>query len=141
MEKTEEEIERAEERLPEPLQNPSALLEDDESFSLTWATIVSGELLGGAWMRRQVKFIALVLGLTVLYVTNRYCAEQELIEIADSKKELQDIKYRCLTRGSELTMRSRQSMIEDALRSAGDTTLVAFNEPPFIISLSHAEQQ
>lgn len=114
------------------------LLDDDEAFSLSWGAVMSGELLGGAWMRHQVKFIALILVLTVLYVTNRYSAEQELIEIADSRRELQDIKYRSLTCGSELTMRTRQSMIEEALNEAGDSTLKSAKEPPFVISISHA---
>ena len=127
---------------PQPEPEPVSLLEEVEQAmpeegsgakNMSLGKLLGGEVLGGAWMRRQVRLIALILMLTVLYITNRYSAEQELIEIEDCRKELQDIKYRTLTRSSELTLNTRQSVIEHALRQAGDTTLLASKEPPFVI--------
>ena len=67
--------------------------------------------------------------LTVLYIDNRYSAQQDLIEIDRLKKELVDIKYDALTRSSELMEKSRQSRIEEYVSTEGSNLQTATNRP------------
>lgn len=69
----------------------------------------------------------------ILYITNRYQAQQEQIEIEELKTEVQRQKYYSLTRSGELTIKSRQSQIEKTLKETPDSMLLPPTEPPFII--------
>ncbi len=76
----------------------------------------------------------------IVYITNRYSAEQEMIEIEKLKTELEEVKYRALTRSGELTVKSRQSQIEQSLSQTSDSLLSIPKEPPFIINLKEGEE-
>lgn len=89
--------------------------------------------LNGEWFRRNLSFIIVTTICLMGFVTNRYQAQQEQIEEARLKKELAEMKYKWLTRFSELTTFTRQSRIEELLRINGDTTLTHSKEAPFLI--------
>ncbi len=89
--------------------------------------------IDGMWFRKQLGvFFLLAFGM-ILYITNRYQAQQEMIEEDKLRKELHDWKYRAMTRNSELTLHSRQSQVEDRLKAYGDSTLLPSKLPPFIL--------
>ena len=69
----------------------------------------------------------------VLYVTNSYQAQQEILKEEELNDSVKDCKYRCLTREGELTRRTRQSQLEKQLRDRGDSTLLPSKEPPFLL--------
>lgn len=110
-------------------------LRDEETeqtkFSIT--EILGSGLIGHKFLRRNWGVIAVLILLSVIYVSNRYMADQEMITISDLQRELEEVRYRALTHNSELTTRCRQSQIEQRLKEAGDSTLKAAKEPPFII--------
>lgn len=89
--------------------------------------------LNGQWFKHNILFIFTLTVCLLIFVTNRYQAQQELIEEARLKRELAEAKYKWLTRFSELTTSMRQSYIEERLKQEGDTTLVLSKEPPIII--------
>ena len=89
--------------------------------------------LNGEWFRRNLKFILVTTLCLMVFVTNRYQAQQEQIEEARLKKELAEMKYKWLTRFSELTTFTRQSRIEEQLKLNGDTTLTHSKQAPFLI--------
>ena len=66
----------------------------------------------------------------IIYITNRYSAEQEMIEIEKLKTELTEVRYRALTRSSELTVKTRQAD-RKSLRQTPDSVLQSPKEPPF----------
>ena len=90
--------------------------------------------IDGTWLRRQLGVLAILLSGVIVYITNGYQAQQELFEGINLKKTLLDEKYKCLTRKSELTQKSRQSQIEKRLRALGDSTLCPSKEPLFKIT-------
>ena len=96
--------------------------------------ILGGDILTGHWIRRQIWLILLCVAFIIIYITNRYSAQQEIIKIESLKTELATIRYYALTRSSELTIKSRQSQIEKGLVMIGDSTLCTPKEPPFKIS-------
>ena len=100
---------------------------------VTVREILGGEFLLGTFIRREIWFILLLVVLGIVYISNRYMAQQEIIHEENLRKELVERKNFALTRYSELTQQSRQSVLEQKLRLYGDTTLTISKEPPFII--------
>lgn len=90
--------------------------------------------IDGRWFFQQIPLLLLILMGILLMVTNRYQAQQEIIEKEELQKEVEDWRYRSLTRNSELTTRTRQSQIEERLKQMGDSLLKAPTEPPFTIN-------
>lgn len=95
-------------------------------------TIFLGDFLVADFIRRQAGLLAIVIIYTVIYISNRYSFQQEMIEIDRLRKQLIDIKYDALTRSSELTERTRQSKIEEYI-SAKQSDLQTSTEPPYVI--------
>ena len=94
--------------------------------------------IGGADYRmteclgRHLKLIVLIVLLVIVYIHNRYAAQQEQMEISRLKEVLKDTKYNALTISSELMERSRQSRIEEYVIQV-ETDLQIANQPPYLI--------
>lgn len=112
----------------------STLLEEDENVTdlrhYHWKDLL---IIDGQWVRRQLALILLIVVGVIFYITNRYQAQKDIIEMVQLQNELKDMKFRVLTRSSELTLKTRQSKLEVQLKQMGDSTLKATNEAPFII--------
>lgn len=85
--------------------------------------------INGLWFRKQLGVLSLILLGIIIYISNRYQAQNEMIEEDKLHKELQDWKYRSMTRSSELTLRCRQSQLEEQMKAMGDSTLCSSNDP------------
>jgi len=109
------------------------LFSSEDLPQLTLREILGGDYLLGSVLRRNIGFILLLVALGILYISNRYAAQQEIIEEENLRKELVEKKNYALTQYAELTMRSRQSSIERRLQSFGDSLLTSATEAPFII--------
>lgn len=109
------------------------LFQSEDLPQLSLREILGGDFLVGDFLRRQIRFILLLMLLGIAYITNRYVAQQEIIEEENLRKELTEKKNYALTQYSELTRQSRQSMLEQRLRANGDSTLSIPKEPPFFI--------
>lgn len=101
--------------------------------NLSLREILGGDILANGWLKRQMGVILLCAFFSIIYITNRYASEQELIEIEKLKTDLKDIRYKALTRSSELTVKTRQSQVENILRHTSDSILEVPKEPPFLI--------
>ena len=89
--------------------------------------------IDGQWFKRQIGVILLIVAGIIWYITNRYQAQQEMIEEDKLRAELADWKFRSMTKTSELTLHTRQTFLEDRLKALGDSTLKASAVPPFIL--------
>lgn len=113
-----------------------ALIDDEESDDLKgagWRDVMRALDVDGQWFRRQMGVILLAVVGIIIYITNRYQAQQQIIELEQLQNEQKDMKFRVLTRSSELTLRTRQSQLEEQLKTMGDSTLLPMVEAPFII--------
>lgn len=106
---------------------------DEEGGSLS--DMFTDIQISGEWLKHHWSFLFIMFVCMLLFVTNRYQAQQEIIEEARLKQELHDWKYVWLTQFSELTRSTRQSHIEESLRQRGDSTLKQSKEAPFIIKV------
>jgi len=101
--------------------------------------LLNGDILTASFIRRQIWLILLIVFFTIIYISNRYNSQQEMIEIDKMHKELLDVKYDALTRSSELSERCRQSHILEYLQQTNDSELQLHEEPPFVIDPKNAE--
>lgn len=119
--------------MKDELKNLRRHLTSDEDDKQKFLEVMQSLSINGQWFKKQLGVIALILVGVIIYVTNRYQAQQEIIEEEALQKELDDWKYRCLTRNSELTLKTRQSKVEDLLRQYGDSTITIGIEPPYAL--------
>lgn len=110
--------------------------EDDERVDthskVTLSSILGGDMLGGHWFRQQFWFIVMVVGMIIVYVSNRYSCQQEMIETKVLSDTLLDRRYKALTRSSQLKEKMRRSYIEETLV---DTNLQTSNTPLFYLKV------
>lgn len=109
---------------------------EEEMALKQWKSVIRQMSIDGQWFKRQIGVIILAVTGIIIYITCRYQAQQEIIQEEQLRKELQDWKFRTLTRSSELTLKTRQSQIEIALKSFGDSTLKVSTEAPFITTVT-----
>ena len=57
--------------------------------------------INGMWFRKQLGVLSLILFGIIIYISNRYQAQSEMIEEDKLHEELQDWKYRSMTRNSD----------------------------------------
>ena len=107
--------------------------------NLTFNKILGGDILNTSTIRRQVWLLLLIACFCVVYISNRYSCQKNLIEIDKLKKELQDAKYKALSSSSQLTEKSRESNVLQLLQTTQDSTLHIANQPPFIINVPENE--
>ena len=129
----EQEIERDKQRALKALRELTAdednpVGDDNVHTKLTLSSILGGDMLGGRWFRRQFWYIIMVVAMIIVYVSNRYSCQQEMIQTKMLTDTLLDRRYKALTRSSQLKEKTRRSYIEDALV---DTTLQTSNTPSF----------
>lgn len=123
----------------ESIEKLKQFTEEDEnknSSSSSLRSILGGDFLTAKMVRGQLGLIILIAIFFIFYINNRYKNQAELIEIDNLKKELDDARFRALTRSSELTSKSRQSYIEDYLRSSKDSLLQISSSSPYVIKLN-----
>lgn len=104
---------------------------EEEMALKQWKSVIRQMSIDGQWFKRQIGVIILAVAGIIIYITCRYQAQQEIIQEEQLRKELQDWKFKTLTRNSELTLKTRQSQIENALKNFGDSTLKVSTEAPY----------
>ena len=111
--------------------------EDEEPLSanFTLYKMLGGDILTARLIRSQIWLIMLVVFFVIVYISNRYSVQQQLLEIDVLNKELKDAKYKALSSSSELTERCRESRVLEMLRHNKDSILKMPSQPPYIINV------
>ncbi|MCI6618399.1 MAG: hypothetical protein MSD82_06055 [Prevotella sp.] len=105
------------------------------SSTLTLRKILGGDILSTSTIRHQIWLFLLIAFFMIIYTSNRYSCQQDLIEIDHLTKELQDAKYRALSSSSQITEKSRESNILEMLKNNEDSVLKIAKQPPYIINV------
>ena len=103
--------------------------------ALNLRTILGGDVMTAAMLRRQIWLFVLMVVFTVVYVAFRYQCQQDLIAIDKLEKGVLDAKYRALSCSSTLTEKCRESHVLEALKHNSDSLLHVANQPPYIINI------
>ena len=77
----------------------------------------------------------------IIYISNRYKCQQDLIRIDKLSRELKDAKYRALSSSSDLTQQTRESKVLEKLKGDKDSVLKIATQPPYIINVPNTEDQ
>lgn len=134
--KREEDARRAAEEGPslkEVIQEKAIEEEEPLSSKFTLSKILGGDILNTSAIRRQVPLLILITFFIIIYVSNRYSCQKDLIEIDKLNKELVNAKYKALSTSSQLTEKSRESHILEMLKQNHDSVLKISSQPPFIV--------
>lgn len=105
--------------------------ERPHSSSFTLRQILGGDYLSAGLLRKNIVLILLIAAVFVVSISNRYSVQKKLIEIDKLNTQLRDAKYRALSTGSQLTERTRQRYVLEALRNSKDSVLKEPEHPPF----------
>lgn len=105
------------------------------SASFTLRKILGGDILTAEIIRKQIWLCILIVGFVIVYISNRYSIQKDLLEIDLLQKELQDTKYKALSTSSQITEKSRESYVLEVLEHSKDSTLHIANQPPYIINV------
>ena len=89
--------------------------EDEETLtsSITLRKILGGDFLTASMLRRQIGIILIIVAFVIVYISNRYSCQQNLLEIDKLNKELLDAKYKALSSSSMLTEKCRESKVPE----------------------------
>ena len=107
--------------------------DEDEFGSVSFKTIMGGDILQSKFFRNQVIFIIFCVALLLLYTANRYSSLQDIIKIDSLQTRFEKVHYEVLTQSSELLNKERQSNVEKRLLEIGDTMTLNNNTPPFAL--------
>jgi hypothetical protein len=81
--------------------------------------VLSGNVLGHQWLRRQYLMIFLVSGLIFLYIYCEYQSQRQQRELNNLKKELKEVRLRKLMASTELLGSTRRSNVIELLNAHG----------------------
>ena len=109
--------------------------EAPQSSNFTLRKILGGDILTARVIRRQIWLVILIVFFVIIYISNRYSIQKDLIEIDQLQKELQDAKYKALSSSSQITEKSRESNVLDMLKNNKDSILHIATQPPHIINV------
>lgn len=109
--------------------------EKPHSSSFTLRQILGGDFLSAKLMRQNIGLILVVVVFLLVSISNRYSVQKKLVEIDKLNTQLHDAKYRALSTGSQLTERTRQRYVLDALRHSKDSVLKQPDHPPFKVQV------
>lgn len=105
------------------------------SKNFTLKKILGGDILTTSTIRKQIWVVLLITFFIIIYISNRYSVQQNLIKIDQLQKELQDARYKALSTSSQLTEKSRESNVLEMLKNNKDSVLKIANQPPYIITV------
>jgi len=105
------------------------------SSSFTLRKILGGDILTAQIIRRQIWLVILIVFFVIIYISNRYNIQNDIIELDKLQKELQDTKYKALSTSSQITEKSRESNVLDMLKNNKDSVLHIGTQPPYIINV------
>lgn len=109
--------------------------EQPQSTNFTLRKILGGDWLTADFLRRQIGVILLIVGFAIVYISNRYSCQKDMLEIDRLNAELTDAKYKALSSSSELTEKCRESNVLDLLKNNKDSVLKIASQPPYIINV------
>lgn len=95
-----------------------------------WRDVMGGKYLTGNAMRRNIKYLLLIIVLAIIYVSNRYKCQQAMLEGKQLTDTLMDRRYKALTAQSQLKKATLRSRVE---KNLSDSTIKTPNEPMIVV--------
>ncbi|MGN1376289.1 MAG: FtsL-like putative cell division protein [Prevotella sp.] len=132
---TEDNQDKAVSVLKEAIKEQAIEEEKPQSSNFTLRKILGGDFLSSEMLKKQLWVILLIVMFTLVYVSNRYSCQKDLLKINELNIKLEDAKYKALASSSQLTELCRESNVLNILKNNNDSTLHIATQPPFIIEV------
>jgi len=94
--------------------------------------LVSGTYISETLILNNIRYVALVAVLSVIFISNRFQAERVEREVITLEQEVRDLRAEALSVSAELGTVSRQSEVYDLVKQRG-LGLQELREPPYRI--------
>jgi len=94
--------------------------------------LISGTLITEKLILKDIRYSALIAGLAIVFIANRFNAEHVEREIIVLQQEVSDLRAESLSVSADLGSVSRQSEIQDMVKERG-LGLEELREPPYRI--------
>lgn len=95
-----------------------------------WREVMGGKYLIGNGIRRNIKYLLLIILLIILYISNRYMCQQAMLEGKALSDTLTDRRYKALTAQGQLKRATLRSQVEENLT---DSTIRTPEKPAFVL--------
>lgn len=122
-------------QLKEAIKDLAKEEESPHSTNFTLRKILGGDFLSAEILKRQIGVIVLAVFFALVYVSNRYSCQKDMIELNELSEKLKDAKYKALASSSELTEMCRESNVLEMLKNNKDSVLHVASQPPYIINV------
>ena len=122
-------IEEEEQILKNAIEDQAREDERPLASNFTLKKILGGDIFSAHFLRNNIGLIVLIVFFIIIYISNRYSVQKDLIEIDRLQTELSDAKYRALSSSSQL------SHVLEILKTNKDSILKIPSRPPFIINV------
>jgi hypothetical protein len=97
--------------------------------------LISGTYISETLILNNIRYVALVFLLAIIYISNRFQAERIERETGVLEQEVRDLRAEALSTSAELMTVSRQSEVYRMVKERG-LGLQELREPPFRIVVS-----
>lgn len=81
--------------------------------------VLGGNVLAEDILVKNTRFIFLIILILILSISNRYSCIEKMSKIETLQRELKDAKYESLTISAKLVGVSRETKVEDLVKSKG----------------------
>lgn len=108
---------------------------EDERARIDLMAFVTGKIFEKAWFRRQVPYIVMLVVLMLVYITNRYSAQQDVMRLDKLRQELTVSRNYSTACSAELVERLRESKVLEYLQQTPDSMLEHSMEVPVVVDL------
>ena len=131
--------EKAEKEADESLPELRKLVQEEDSLTgISLKALMGGDFFGSNWFRKQLLYVFFVAFLCILYITNRYSYQEELINKRVLTIRLEDRHKRAVVAESELTYFCRRAHIQSLIN---DSTLKMSRENYYYLNVPPANPQ
>ncbi|MCH5178626.1 MAG: hypothetical protein J1F13_02990 [Prevotellaceae bacterium] len=111
-----------------------ALAEDeDERIEFSLPHVLRGDILTSKWLRQQIWWLVMLVAMAFFYVSNRYYAQKQMINISHLKDELKETHYDAMARSSQLMRNCRRSFIINQLTDSNSSLTMPEKQPAIVI--------
>lgn len=125
-------VEEESKTLEELVQEEAKETDDQPVSSFSLSRTLGGAIVAKA-VQKQIGLVLVVTVFLIIYITNRYVCQQQIVKIDKLERQLVEIRFKATVATSELTERSRESNIINMLEARGDSTLTMPTTPPYIL--------
>ena len=94
--------------------------------------LISGTLITEGLILKDVRYAALIAGLAIVFIANKFNAERVEREIIALEQEVRDLRAESLSVSADLGGVSRQSEIQEMVKERG-LGLEELHDPPYRI--------